>query len=132
MNMNDESVTARYGHVVGRFQSTRTPDIYYDVRLKGDVCSCNCPGFRFNGKCRHVEYAAAADLMGNADSTVGDPAVAALTRAAREAGVTLQMLPEQWRALAHACREHFRSGKVNVKLQETVVENRRVRLITLD
>lgn len=55
--MTATQVESRWGPIVSQYNSTRTPEIVYDVRYKGGKYSCNCPGWRFRKSCRHVRHA---------------------------------------------------------------------------
>ena len=41
--------------VVARLPSSRHPDVTYEVRLNAEgVYMCDCPGFSFRKRCKHV------------------------------------------------------------------------------
>jgi len=53
--LTDAEIVARWGEVVARYNSLRTPENVYDVRRRPDgALNCNCPGWRFQKRCRHV------------------------------------------------------------------------------
>lgn len=42
------------GELVARLPSSRHADVVYEVRLEDGLYTCDCPGFGFRKKCRHV------------------------------------------------------------------------------
>lgn len=62
------------GELVARLPSSRHADVVYQVRLKDGVYTCDCPGFGFRKKCRHVtalEALKAMPLCGSVPSAAG-------------------------------------------------------------
>jgi len=60
--MTPEQLTAKYGPVVGQFNSKSKPETLYEVRCKDGAHTCQCPAWRFRRTCRHVDYAKAHPL----------------------------------------------------------------------
>ena len=60
--MNEQQTLERWGPIVARINSLRTPGNIYDIRyhLGRQEYSCNCPGWRFSRQrpkqCRHTRY----------------------------------------------------------------------------
>lgn len=53
--MTEGQKSAKYGPIVGRVASKSDPDKIYDIRDKRGTLSCNCKGFIFNKRCKHVD-----------------------------------------------------------------------------
>lgn len=41
--------------VIARFRSVSSPTILYSVTKKGDYVECNCPGYTFKRRCKHLD-----------------------------------------------------------------------------
>ena len=40
---------------MGKFQSATDPSVYYTVLESAGRLNCNCPGFTYRRKCKHIE-----------------------------------------------------------------------------
>jgi hypothetical protein len=62
--MTETEKLKEYGPIVASFQSLTTSGVNYDVRYLGGVYSCNCNGWKFRRKCRHMEECARDGITG--------------------------------------------------------------------
>jgi len=53
--MSFEEKNRRYGKVIAVNKSNTRAGVEYEVRMKDDKLTCNCPGYVHRKKCRHVE-----------------------------------------------------------------------------
>lgn len=76
--MTEEAKLARYGEVIGSYESSSSPGTMYQVRCSpsGEV-TCNCKGWIFHKKCWHLTAASNAIPL----KTVAAAAVAAKKKA---------------------------------------------------
>ena len=59
--MNETEKLARYGEIIGRYESSSRAGTFYEVRCNaaGEV-TCNCKGWVFHRKCWHLTASANA------------------------------------------------------------------------
>ena len=56
-NYIDWDMTSYTRKVVGKFESSTSKGVFYEVTKTGKKYNCNCPGFRMakSGKCKHLK-----------------------------------------------------------------------------
>ena len=146
--------------VLGRFNSTRSPDIVYTVKEHleisedtGKRISCNCPGWRFSirslghHECKHTRHVAqdtkskltqVSDArmsywnteIGRSLSRRQDTPKRRLAAACQEAGV--QLSDPAFRALLKALRPYLRGDGEPVTPPTSTLDDDVLRVITLD
>ena len=53
--MTEEAKLARYGEIVGRYESSSRAGAFYEVRVSpAGETTCNCKGWIFHRKCWHL------------------------------------------------------------------------------
>ena len=146
--------------VLGRFNSTRSPDIVYTVKEHLDISkdtgkriSCNCPGWRFSirslghHECKHTRHVDASVLaittqattawssfskteIGHALKRRKDSPKRRLAAACQEAGV--QLSDPAFRALLKALRPYLQGDGASVATPTSTPDDDVLRVITLD
>jgi hypothetical protein len=146
--------------VLGRFNSTRSPDIVYTVKEHLDISkdtgkriSCNCPGWRFSirslghHECKHTRHVDVSVLamttqavtawssfskteIGHALKRRKDSPKRRLAAACQEAGV--QLSDPAFRALLKALRPYLQGDGASVATPTSTPDDDVLRVITLD
>lgn len=52
--MTEAQKCQKWGSIIGKVASKSDPTKVYDVREKRGIFTCNCKGFIFNKRCKHV------------------------------------------------------------------------------
>jgi hypothetical protein len=47
--------TVQHAMIIARFRSVSAPSILYSVTKRGDHLECNCPGYTYKRRCRHLD-----------------------------------------------------------------------------